>query len=172
MAQQFYAACLASYNNGVLHGRWIPATTDIDDMQAQIAVMLRTSPFRGAEEWAIHDSEGLGDIGDYEGLTAVAYRVALGDLAEEQGIPLSVVLQFASEYCSGNDAEEVEAKINDSHEGSYTNAGDWAAEKAEDLGYEVPGWIGCHVDWEGVARDMLMDYTSYEDYGTTYLFRP
>lgn len=26
---RFYAACLASYNNGVLHGRWIDASSDV-----------------------------------------------------------------------------------------------------------------------------------------------
>lgn len=42
---RFYAACLASYNNGVLHGRWIEATPDADEMQAEINAMLRASRF-------------------------------------------------------------------------------------------------------------------------------
>ncbi|MBB4768631.1 antirestriction protein ArdA [Xanthomonas sp. LMG 8993] len=46
---RIYVACLASYNNGVLHGRWIDlyATDldDLDDVQSEIAAMLRESPY-------------------------------------------------------------------------------------------------------------------------------
>ncbi|WP_079211899.1 antirestriction protein ArdA [Brucella pituitosa] len=42
---RIYAACLASYNNGVLHGRWIEASSDVDEMQDEINAMLRESKF-------------------------------------------------------------------------------------------------------------------------------
>ena len=42
---RFYAACLASYNNGVLHGAWIDAGTDVDEMQDRVNDMLRASKF-------------------------------------------------------------------------------------------------------------------------------
>ena len=42
---RIYAACLASYDNDVLHGRWIDATSDVDDMQAEVNAMLRESRF-------------------------------------------------------------------------------------------------------------------------------
>lgn len=227
MTQRIYAACLASYNNGVLHGRWIDASADVDEMQAQISAMLRESRFPNvtvpdwqataikagwsrtehngyfvapigneprmaeyenwqelcedndlepvmvpsAEEWAIHDHEGLGDIGEYAGLEAVARRVAITELADDRNIPLAVLLQFADEYCPNGDADDVESEIDDRYEGSFTRASDWAEEQAESLGYEVPDWIGCHVDWEGVSRDWLMDYNQYQDGGETYLFR-
>lgn len=225
--QRIYVACLASYNNGVLHGRWIDATTDIDEMQAQIAAMLRESRFPNvtvpdwqktaidagwsrnehngyfvapvgneprmaeyeswqelceendlepvmvpsAEEWAIHDHEGLGDIGEYASLETIATRVALAELAEDRDIPLSVLLEFVNDYCPDGDADDIESEIDDRYEGSFTSAGDWAAERAEDIGFEVPDWIGCHVDWEGVARDWLMDYSQFDANGQTYLFR-
>ncbi|KIQ27503.1 antirestriction protein ArdA [Xanthomonas campestris] len=42
---RIYVACLASYNNGVLHGRWIDLDgMDAEDVQAGIAAMLRESP--------------------------------------------------------------------------------------------------------------------------------
>lgn len=211
MTQRIYAACLASYNNGVLHGRWIDASADVDEMQEQIDAMLRESRFPNvmvtcedcqgsgektfhnsetgdtrqgecptcqgkgevpsAEEWAIHDHEGLGNIGEYSGLEAVARRVAIAELADDRDIPLSVLLQFADEYCPDGDADDVESEVDDRYEGSFTRASDWAAERAEDIGFEVPDWIGCHIDWEGVSRDWLMDYNQYQDGGETYLFR-
>ena len=42
---KLYAACLASYNNGVLHGRWIDASSDVDAMQEEVSAMLRESRF-------------------------------------------------------------------------------------------------------------------------------
>jgi len=44
MSPRIYVACLASYNNGVLHGAWMDAT-DADAMREEIATMLRASPY-------------------------------------------------------------------------------------------------------------------------------
>ncbi|MDT8398118.1 MAG: antirestriction protein ArdA [Pseudomonadales bacterium] len=41
---RIYVADLAAYNNGKLHGVWINACDDLDDMQDQINKMLSTSP--------------------------------------------------------------------------------------------------------------------------------
>lgn len=51
---RIYVACLAAYNSGNLHGVWIDATADIDDIQDQINSMLESSPVEDAEEYAIH----------------------------------------------------------------------------------------------------------------------
>lgn len=40
-----YVACLASYNAGTLHGRWIDADQDADDIASEVAAMLRESPY-------------------------------------------------------------------------------------------------------------------------------
>ena len=85
-APRLYVACLASYNNGVLHGRWVDVGQDAEAIQTEIAVILRESQFpnvkvdcpecdgagcdecgdtgkvASAEEWAIHDYEGFGEI--------------------------------------------------------------------------------------------------------------
>lgn len=50
-----YIACLAAYNSGKLHGRWIDADQDADDIRREVAEMLKASPEPNAEEWAIHD---------------------------------------------------------------------------------------------------------------------
>src|SRR5690606_24439735 len=38
---RIYAACLAAYNSGYLHGRWIDATRDPEGIQAEVSAMLR-----------------------------------------------------------------------------------------------------------------------------------
>ena len=64
-----YVACLAAYNNGKLHGCWIDATQELDDIQDQINSMLVSSPEEDAEEYAIHDYEGFGSysLGELKG---------------------------------------------------------------------------------------------------------
>lgn len=52
---RIYVACLAAYNSGYLHGVWIDATAEIDDIQDQINSMLessfvlQSSPVEGAK---------------------------------------------------------------------------------------------------------------------------
>jgi len=67
---RIYVADLAAYNNGKLHGVWIDATQDLDDIQEQINAMLEKSPEGFAEEYAIHDDEGFGgySVGEYDGI--------------------------------------------------------------------------------------------------------
>src|SRR5688572_9380760 len=66
---RIYVADLAAYNAGHLHGVWIDATQDVEDIQAQIDAMLKSSPVADAEEYAIHDYEGFDgyNLGEYEG---------------------------------------------------------------------------------------------------------
>ena len=42
---KIYIACLASYNNGTLHGKWIDATSDVDEMQEDANALLRSSEY-------------------------------------------------------------------------------------------------------------------------------
>ena len=41
---RIYVACLAAYNNGRLHGRWIDATTP-DEIWGEVRAMLAASDF-------------------------------------------------------------------------------------------------------------------------------
>ena len=76
---RIYVACLAAYNNGHLHGRWIDANQDPDAIQVEISAMLAASPIADAEEWAIHDYEG------YEGARLfAAAELRLGDGDSQQ----------------------------------------------------------------------------------------
>lgn len=50
---RIYVACLAAYNNGYLHGAWLSANRDVDEIYAEIQEMLAKSPIENAEEFAI-----------------------------------------------------------------------------------------------------------------------
>ena len=67
---RIYVACLAAYNNGFLHGAWIDADHDADQIRDEIVTMLARSPIAHAEEYATHDFEG------FEGVTISEYAAS------------------------------------------------------------------------------------------------
>lgn len=81
---RIYVACLASYNAGYLHGAWIDATEEPWVIWESVRAMLAASPVADAEEWAIHDYEGFGDvrIAEYDGFERVS---ALASFIGEHG---------------------------------------------------------------------------------------
>ena len=46
---RIYVASLSDYNNGILHGAWIDAAQDADNIRAEIAAMLRESKYPNVE---------------------------------------------------------------------------------------------------------------------------
>lgn len=236
VAPRIYVACLASYNNGVLHGRWIDASADVADMWPEINAILRESKFPNvtvpdyeataraagwtqdaggwwnkdgepseasakdvcevpdsnrpklaplmvpsAEEWAIHDHEGLGDLGEYAGLAEVARRVSIIDLADERDIPAAVLLDFARERLPGEwDISELESAIDDNYRGKFDDRGEtltWA-DMAEDLEEEtggldeVPERFRNYIDFEAIGRDLRLggDLSAYSHDGDMFFF--
>ena len=47
---QIYVACLAAYNSGHLHGKWITPKTDKEELEEQFEEVIKTSPVADAEE--------------------------------------------------------------------------------------------------------------------------
>jgi len=126
---RIYVACLASYNLGLLHGAWIDASQDVDDLEADIQAMLKRSPVAGAEEFAIHDFDGFGSVtlSEYEDLGDVA---ALASLIDEFGEALASALW----HRTGGDEGEARTLMEDAYQGCYDSLEDWAEQLLEDTG--------------------------------------
>ncbi|WP_316219082.1 antirestriction protein ArdA [Bradyrhizobium sp. SZCCHNR2026] len=163
---RFYAACLASYNNGRLHGVWVDASDDIDAMQDAINAMLRASPFPNvkvkhpetgefvpsAEEWAIHDHEGFGKLEEYTGLAEIVEIFAINEVAEEHDIPLAVLREAMSDA----NASDAESFISDNYRGKYDSWQSFAEEfipECHDLS-GIPDWLQGRIDWAGIGHDL------------------
>ena len=71
---KIYIACLASYNNGILYGKWIDANQDASVLEEEISDILAGSPMADAEEWAIHDYDDFDDLrlSEYESLETIS----------------------------------------------------------------------------------------------------
>ena len=144
---RIYVACLASYNAGKLYGKWIDADQDADDIQAEVDAMLAASPAPDAEEWAIHDSEGLGRIGEWESFERVA---AIGQAIAEAGDDAPALLAWL-DYDSSNDPED----FADCYAGEWDSLADFAYEIND--GDSLNGRLDSYIDWEAVGRDLRLN---------------
>ena len=127
-----YVADLAAYNNGYLHGVWIDATLELDEMQEQVSQMLKATPLdEEAEEYAIHDYEGFGayKVSEYEGLESV-HEVAC--FLEEFGEGAGDVLSYFSD-----DLEDARKALEENYNGCYSSLADYAEELTTETS-EVP----------------------------------
>lgn len=146
---QIYVACLAAYNAGYLHGRWIDATQGLEGIQAEIQEILESSPIPGAEEWAIHDHEGFGRsvVGEYTGIPEVA---AMAEFIEENPEICPLLL----EHYSGDLDQAREALEN--YLGCYESLTDYARELTEEC-TQIPDNLAFYIDYEAMARDMELN---------------
>jgi len=161
---RIYVACLASYNAGVLHGKWIDAT-DADEIREAIQDMLSESREPIAEEYAIHDYEGFGPLrlSEFEDIDKVA---ELGALIEEHGEAFAA---YADNVGTDHATEE-------GFQDAY--CGEWDSEKAygehlfdELYLHEVPEHVQPYIDYEAFARDVFMgDCFSVDKSGGVYVF--
>lgn len=146
---RLYVACLASYNAGTLHGAWIEGEDleDLDCLKEAIEAVLEASPEPGAEEYAIHDHEGLPDFlaGEWPNLSDVVdYCQQLTDCEDSaQHLAYRKVCENERRVMTREDALE-------SYVGWYESEADFV----EDLyrnSFEVNSDLETvlrHVDWQ------------------------
>jgi antirestriction protein len=145
---RIYVACLASYNSGILHGAWIAADQDPDDIHAEIQSMLAKSREPVAEEWAIHDYEGFHGrcLAEYESIETVA---DIANMIAEHG-PLGAELLA---HCDSPEAAR--EAVNDNYQGAFDSPAHWAEQLLEDSGdlAQIPERLRGYFDFESYARD-------------------
>jgi len=122
-----------------------------------------------AEEWAIHDYDGFGELGsslgEHPSLEAVAMHA--------RGIYMHGDAWHA--YCDWQDTDyQSEDDFEDRYYGEYDSAADYAEDtitECYDLG-GVPEAIRHHIDWDGIANDMRLSGEMYFPVigGKTYAF--
>lgn len=171
---RIYVASLAAYNHGRLHGAWLDAAVDVDELAEGIQTMLAHSPIPDAEEWAIHDYEGFGPVrlGEYEDLTIVSQ---IGRGIAEHGPAFA---HWAA-LCGTSDPDDL-ARFDDVYLGHWDSIEDYADDLLDDLGIDtiieqaVPNHLQAYVtvDVEGFARDLQYsgEVSASEGDNGVYLF--
>lgn len=160
---RIYVASLSDYNAGRLHGTWIDAAQDPEDLLAAIGRMLATSPEPGAEEWAIHDYEGFAGLrlGEYESTGHVS-QIALG-IAEH-----GAAFGAWAEHLGRSSWDDLD-KFEDCFRGRWESVADYAEDFLEALGLPqiieqaVPEEFQPYVtiDVEAFGRDMALNCEMY-----------
>ncbi|MCY1268173.1 Antirestriction protein (ArdA) [compost metagenome] len=143
---RIYVADLAAYNAGHLHGAWIDATLDMDDIQAQVDAMLAASPVEGAEDYAIHDFEGFDSyrLREYEELESAHEMACFVDEYPEFGGAL------LSHF---NDLELARKAAAEDYCGCYASLAYYAQELTEET-TSIPQHLAHYIDYWAMARDM------------------
>jgi antirestriction protein len=166
---RIYVACLSAYNNSHLHGEWIDADRDSDEIMDDIKAMLSRSPMaeiEACEEWAIHDYENFHGIkiDEYEQIDRV---VELAQKLQEHGEAFAAYL----DHYNVEDINDFE----DRYQGSYDNKQAFTEEHYSELidKVEQAGLNPMYIDFEVWARDLFIsEFTGVrKGYETLYVFR-
>jgi len=146
---KIYVADLAAYNSGILHGIWIDNLLDLTEVEEQITTLFSKSPMEYAEEYAIHDYEGFGniDIGEFFSIERV-HNIALFLFENDEYGHL--ILSYCNE-----DIQEANRMLNDCFLGQYDSVEDYAQEMLADS-LQLPANLSYYFDWERYARDLEM----------------
>ncbi len=154
---RIYVASLSDDNAGRLHGTWIKAWREPDELLGDIQEMLDTAPTYGAEEWAVQDYEGFGDIrlGEYESLETVSWY-AQG--IREHG------LAFAAWIAHTGYGPEDGADFDEAYEGEWSSVEGYVTAYLEDAGLQagfdaaVPASLApyARIDVDALARDLVL----------------
>ncbi len=152
---RIYVACLAAYNAGRLHGAWIDALQDEEDIREAIAEMLKASPEKGAEEYATHDYEGFegARLEEYSSIETVC---ALAEFIDAHGALGGKLVDYFG------DLDDARQAMEDYYAGAYQSVADFAADLTEQT-TEIPESLQYYIDYEKMARDMeINDILSIE----------
>jgi antirestriction protein len=155
---RIYVASLSDYNNGELHGAWIDAAQDVEELEETVERLLAESRQPYAEEFAIFDYEDFGPfrIHEYESLSNVA-RLAQG--IAEHGVAFA---HFAS-IVESTDEDRLR-HFDEAYAGHYEDLAEYGETVIEGCGFTetldeaVPELLAPYVrvDAEAFARDMEM----------------
>jgi antirestriction protein len=160
-APKIYVACLASYNSGILHSRWINADQSEDTNMVEIERMLAKSPIPGADKWGIHGCSDLGiNVSENESIEKIS---SLAAFIKEHGDAGAAILEF---YPDLDDA----TRAMDKYHGIYSSEVDFATELMKKC-YEISNHIIHYIDYQAFAHDIFVtEYLSIEKNHEIHVF--
>lgn len=158
---RIWIASLADYNNGRLHGAWIDADQDPEDLEQAVSGVLASSPEPGAEEWAIHDYDNFGplELGEHESLEDIS---VLAQGIANHGPAFAAWADLVRDS-RGQLDHDLLAEFQMYYRGHYDSPADWAEQLLTELGEpgidQLPGLLQPYIqiDWQAMARDLESD---------------
>lgn len=170
---RIYVASLSDYNAAILHGIWIDATSEPENIHEQVRQMLSNSPeFKRfpaggpAEEWAIHEYDGFGGwrLSEYEQFETVS-KVAQAIV--EHGEPFLAWLGTLDDV-SNFDLDRLGEEFWMHYRGEWESEEDYARDHVSQCG--LAGIPPEPLKIEGASRTIeinpLEELDSYLDWGS------
>jgi antirestriction protein len=161
IAPEIWVGSLADYVNGVLHGVWVDATLEPEELADAVQFMLRNSYEADAEEWGVFDYDGFGHevtslLGEYPDLKTVS---KIGQGIAEHGEAYAAWAAYV-----GPQSEEQLDRFGDHYLGEWESIEAYAEHLLQELDAyrlvdEAPEWLQPYieVDTKGYARDLEME---------------
>ena len=160
---KIYIACLAAYNSGHLHGKWIDVSSDAEEMEKEAQKVIKTSPVPDAEEWAIHDYDNFPNMGEYVGLEKIAEITDMIESSDQDAdVVKAVIDNFSSDEIFMGAAQHVLDENCGIHDNFQAYA-DWFADQmmaCHDFGGGE--WIKQYFDYDKHAEALSYDYIQIE----------
>lgn len=171
-----YVACLACYNEGRLHGMWMNADeleerweyAEEHDRQDRVG-HFNPCPRPSHDEWAIHDYDGVPDLGEHPD---IPYLIKVMRCIEEHGEPFYEWFNLDPHNKSHHD--DLSEAFEEAYCGAWDSPKDFAEQLAEDLGYlpstreKNPNPLFAFVDFEWWWTSTLQ---FAHDFSNGYVFR-
>lgn len=165
---QIYVGTYEKYNNGSIYGAWLKLE-DYSDYDGLRKAMRELHKDEEDPEFMFQDYE-CADI--IKGLDLINESYISDDIfniiEEINNCQYEEEVIEAYINCVGNGSnkiQEVLEKVNDSYCGEYSSDQEFTQEILEetgDISSELPSYI--HIDWERTARDIMMDYSCYDNH--------
>lgn len=163
---QVWIGCLAAYNAGILHGKWVDAT-DADYIREAGAEVIKTSPADFPEELFIADYDGfpsdvVRELGEYPSYETVA---KIATALEEHGEPFAAWLSVDYRELS---SDELVSQFEESYRGEWDSEKDYAYNYLDECGWggieTIPDELVGYLDMDLIVRDLFQHGTlSYVD---------
>jgi len=149
----------------------LPFVVRYGRIHAEISAMLRGSPEAGAEEWAVHDFEGFGEIAlsEWPDISRVS---KIASLIEDHGDAFP--LWYTSQDGQNVDVDELEEKFLEQWQGAHDSKEAFADYLLDSTGQlsELPEFARRYFNFESYARDLELsgDYSFVRANGQVYAF--
>lgn len=175
---EVWVGCLACYNAGRLIGQWYDALeagelTPEQLHEGRLAQLEARDGGSPHEELWVMDHQGFGGLltGECSPMEAQRLAEVIGEL-EDANLPVEA---FAA-WLQGEANSGAVSDFGDVFQGVWDSEEDFARQMSEDIGDtgsvpEGAAWLLQYVDWERVARDLMMDFGSEHVSGGVAIWR-
>tara|TARA_R100001509_G_scaffold151849_1_gene111582 strand:- start:781 stop:1320 length:540 start_codon:yes stop_codon:yes gene_type:complete len=156
IVNRIYVACLSSYNAGKLHGTWIDLDyKSVDEVEKEIELMLKASSEPYAEEYAIHDFEGIRCEENTDIATIVEKVETLNELDDSEKTAFLAFLDYENNGTLEN--------FRDSYQGHWDNEKEYAIHLFDECYLdEMPEHLTHYIDYEAFRYDLFLDHFSID----------